>query len=150
VGKTVETSEEDFADRFREIESKRVDAVTRGIASAIVAGAEVVASRAPKDQGDLKRSTHGVVRSPGGYIVVDAPYAAAVEQGSRPHWVSIKALLPWCIRHSSPEEGPGFARALQLKIAREGTKPTYFVRKTLPVQKRILMAEVEHEMKGGD
>lgn len=146
---TYDLKESELAARFREIEEKRPEAVKRGIASAILVSAEIVAKSAPKDLGDLKRSVRGVIQSPGGYVTVDAPHAGAVERGSLPHWVPLKALLPWCIRHSNPEEGPRFARALQAKIAREGTKPTWFVRKTLPLQRKALKAEVERELAKG-
>jgi len=144
-----EINERELAAKFREIESKRPDAIKRGIASAVLASAEVVARAAPKDLGTLKQSVRGVVQSPGGYVVVDAPHAGIVEMGSRPHWTALKNLIPWCVRHSSPEEGVRFARALQQKIAREGTKPTYFMRKTIPLQRRILKAEVERELHAG-
>lgn len=150
MSKVYEISANDLARRFAEIESARPEAVKRGIASAILLNAEIVARSAPKDLGDLKRSCRGVLQPGGGYVIVDAPHAAIVEQGSRPHWTSIKNLLPWCIRHSSPEEGPSFAHALQRKIAREGTKPTWFVRKTLPMQRKILKAEVERELHAGE
>lgn len=149
MSKVYEISEADFVRRFAEIEAERPEAVKRGIASAILLNAEIVARSAPKDTGDLKKSVHGVIVSPGGYVVVDAPHAAMVENGSRPHFVPVKALIPWCIRHSSQVEGVRFAYALQRKIAREGTKPTWFVRKTLPMQRRILKAEVEHELQKG-
>jgi hypothetical protein len=150
MAEVFDVAEEDLARRFREAEKERSAAVQRGIASAIMAGAEVVARVAPKDLGNLKRSVRGVVRAPGGYIEVEAPYAVDVEIGARPHFVPLKDLLPWCVRHVAPGENPvRFAKALQQKIGREGTKPTYFMRKTLPLQRRILKAEIERELKGG-
>ena len=139
---------EDFAAVLKQDEEARKKAIIRGVHLAIEASAEVIRNAAPEDLGNLKKSVRPVIQGDGGYVVVDAPYAAAVELGSRPHWVPFAALLPWCIRHSSPEEGPRFARALQLKIAREGTKPTYFVRKTEPQRRRLLKAAVEQELKG--
>lgn len=149
MSKVYEIKDTDLARRFAEIEADRPEAVKRGITSAIMVSAEIVASKAPKDLGNLKRSVRGVLQPGGGYIVVDAPYASQVEMGSLPHWVSLKALIPWCVRHSNAQDGPRFAHALQAKIAREGTKPTFFVRKTLPLQRRVLKAEVEREMEKG-
>jgi hypothetical protein len=150
VTKIWEVSESDLPGLFRQVEEGRADAVKRGIASAILLNAEVVSKSAPKDLGTLKQSARAVLQPGGGYVIVDAPHAGIVEMGSRPHFVAMKKLLPWCIRHSSPEEGPRFAAALQRKIAREGTKPTYFVRKTLPLQKKFLRAEVERELHAGE
>jgi hypothetical protein len=148
MSKIYEVSDKDLPSLFREVEGRRPAAIQRGIASAIMLSAELVAQAAPKDLGDLKRSVRGVVsKDGGGYVVVDAGHAGIVEMGARPHWTSIKNLLPWCIRHAAPGENPyRFAKFLQRKIATVGQKPTYFMRKTLPKQKRILKAEVEHEM----
>lgn len=149
MSRIYEIKDTDLARRFAEIEADRPEAVKRGIASAILLNAEIVASKAPKDLGDLKRSCRGVLQPGGGYVIVDAPHAANVEAGSRPHWVPYKVLLPWCIRHSSVEDGPRFAKALQRKILRDGVKPTWFVRKTLPMQRKVLKAEVERELQAG-
>lgn len=148
--KVWEVSDKDLPELFRRVEAKREDHVKRGIASAILLNAEIVSRYAPKDLGTLKQSCRGVLQPGGGYVIVDAPHAGIVEQGSRPHWTPIKALIPWCIRHSSPDEGVRFAYALQRKIAREGTKSTWFVRKTLPIQRRTLKAEVERELREGE
>lgn len=150
MSKVYEVSDKDFVGLFKRIESQRPDAVKRGVASAILLGAELVARAAPKDLGTLGMSVHGEVKATGGGAVkADAPHAVDVELGSRPHWVPYKALLPWCIRHSNAEDGPRFARAVQQKIARDGTKPTFFMRKSLPTQRKVLKAEVERELHKG-
>ena len=47
----------------------------------------------------------------------ESPYAAAVHEGSRPHWAPIAALRPWA-------EAKGInPYAVQRSIARKGTKP---------------------------
>lgn len=146
MSKVYEFTEAEFIKRFAEIEAKRPEAVKRGVASAILLSAEIVARSAPKDLGNLKRSVRGVVQSPGGYVVVDAPYASMVELGTRPHWAPIRPLLEWAGRHFDKGEAKRIAYAIQQKIAREGTAPTFFVRRTIPVQRKILKAEVEREL----
>jgi hypothetical protein len=149
--KVFEVSERDLARKFREVESKRPDAVVRGIASAVLASAELVAQMAPKDLGNLKRSCRGVLQPGGGYVIVDAPHAGIVEAGARPHWAPIAPLIDWARRHADSEaEAQRMARGTQVKIACEGQSPTYWVRRSLPKQKKILKAEVEREMRRGE
>lgn len=47
-------------------------------------------------------------------------YAAAVDQGSKPHFPPIEALQGWADRHGIP------VWAVARKIARDGTEPRYF------------------------
>lgn len=136
----------EFARKFREIEMRRPAAVERGIVSAALLGAELLAARAPKDLGILKRSARAVPQSPGAYIVLDAPHAGIVERGARPHWAPIGPLLAWAKRHTGPADAYRLAKAVQAKIARVGQRPTYFVRRSLPELRKILKAEVEREL----
>jgi hypothetical protein len=55
------------------------------------AGVGVVKRHAPVAFGELRESTH----AEGTTIVVDAPYAAEVEVGSRPHTPALGPLLRW-------------------------------------------------------
>lgn len=132
---------------------------------AALAGAEVIASSAPVDRGTLKGSVH-VEREPdgGSRIVVDAPHAMSIELGSRPHTPPLEPLIAWVRRHrlALGVEGKGtvrdergrftaspevvrIARAIQRKIATRGTKPTYFVFRSLPRLVAILAAELLRE-----
>ena len=64
----------------------------------------------------------------GATVVVDAPHAAPVEYGSRPHMPPVQPIEDWG-RRKLGREGLGWPVAL--KIAREGTKPRrYFKRAT--------------------
>lgn len=49
----------------------------------------------PKAFGELGDSIHIERTATGAMVVVDAPHASAVENGSRPHVVPIEALLKW-------------------------------------------------------
>lgn len=134
--------------------------------------------------GELRASAH----LEGTRVVVDGPHAAAVERGSRPHWMPLEPLVRWVklrgfqglaseqslsrlpgtttagharsiaagIRERSDESGysdwgdgatdmdapTAIARAIQAKIARVGTKPTWFMLNSIPVARGFLREEV--------
>lgn len=86
---------------------------------------------APVDTGRLRGSIAHEIRSMSGLTGEDVVqgvvgtnviYAAAVHDGSRPHWVPIRALEVWASRHGVS------ARAVQLAIARRGTRARPFLR----------------------
>lgn len=54
-------------------------------------GRVLVKRNVPVAFGELRESVHDVDT----FIIVDAPHAAAVNLGSRPHWVPIDALVAW-------------------------------------------------------
>lgn len=142
--------------------SAKLLADKRKMLSAAHLGTEILASVAPVDVGTLKSSMHveGGIAEP--RIVIDAPHAATVELGSRPHVAPLQPLIDWVKRHrgsfgikgkgttrskasgrfEASAEVVAIARAIQAKIAREGTKPTYFVRNAIPK----LVAALAQEM----
>lgn len=64
------------------------------IEKTVDAGVSVVRAEAPKAFGDLRNSVHaehGKIPK----IVVDAPHAGAVEQGSAPHTPDLERLIAW-------------------------------------------------------
>jgi hypothetical protein len=115
-------------------------------------GAEVIARNAPVDRGAIKASVHVERDGDTVRITLDAPHAGVLELGSRPHTPPLEPLIAWVKRHraSFGIEGKGTtrnkdtgrfeaspavvaaARAIQRKIAREGTRPRYFVKHSLP------------------
>ncbi len=115
-------------------------------------GAEIIANVAPVDVGTLKGSIHVEETTQGPRVVVDAPHAASLELGSRPHTPPLAPLVAWVRRNRAKFgiEGRGvdrnkktgrletsaeiiaIARAIQQKIARHGTKPRFFVRNSIP------------------
>lgn len=131
---------------------QKIDRDRRAILETAHFAVEVIAGNAPVDVGTLKASGHveGGVEAP--RVVIDAPHVAAVELGSRPHTPPLQPLIDWVKRHrksfgitgkaTKRNKGTGrfeaspeivaIARAIQAKIAREGTKPRYFVRGSLP------------------
>jgi hypothetical protein len=160
-----------------------------------------IAATMPVAFGELRAS----VRVEGTRVVVDAPYAAAVERGSRPHWMPLEPLIKWVklrgfqglasaksqarlpgnttMRHatnvaaqladhrrggsgfagpetafsawSHPEGGEedsaarDVAKAIQLAIALKGTKPTWFMRDSIPKAQAFLREEVHAALAKG-
>ncbi|MGB3822429.1 MAG: hypothetical protein WA972_05665 [Rhodococcus qingshengii] len=77
--------------------------------------------------GDVRNSIRADVTGLTGTVGPTAKHALPLETGSRPHWVSIREGSPlrkWADMKGIP------ARAVQLSIARKGTKPHPFVQPT--------------------
>jgi len=83
--------------------------------------------RCPVHDGHLKKSIKGRIEGDDLKFYM-ASYWYYVENGSAPHWTSVKNLEKWC------EDKWGDAKlayALQHHIAKHGTKPTHFIKETL-------------------
>jgi len=84
-------------------------------------------TRAPVDTGFLRTSLRSETDGAGipswGEVRADAPYAAAVHEGTRPHMPPVQAILPWAARHGADPF------AVARGIALHGTKPQPFLRK---------------------
>lgn len=133
---------------------RRIQAARDAVLEAATLGAEVVARAIPKDMGLLRQSAHAQATSDGAEILVDAPHAAAVELGSRPHWAPLEPLIDWVRRHVGAlgldkgweHQVEDTARAIQAKIARVGTAPRWYMRGSLPQLERILDAVIRRRM----
>lgn len=108
------------------------------------------------DTGGLRQSAGSRTLPKGAELSVDAPYAAAVEYGTRPHRPPIEPLAEWAMRKgiaSTESEARGIAFAIASKIAKEGTKPTFFFRKAMtrldPVVKREIRRALTANAKRG-
>lgn len=132
---------------------RRREAVSDAVYEAALAGWPVLEHAAPKDTGHLKQSFHVErVGASGAEIIADAPYAAIVELGSRPHRPPHQPILDWVNRHPDlirdGETADGVARMIEAKIAREGTRPTYFVKGQLPHLRAILKTCINAALAG--
>jgi hypothetical protein len=58
-------------------------------------GVSLVKRRVPVAHGELREAVHAEEHSRGAAIVVDAPHAAPVETGSRPHMPPLAPLVAW-------------------------------------------------------
>lgn len=133
-------------------------------------GKLVVYANAPVAFGPLRDSAHVVDTKTGSSIVVDAPHAASVELGSRPHWAPLAPLVAWvqlrgaegvdagdtasgvpkAVRDELASMGDGLstptyaayviAKRIQIAISKNGTKPHFFVRDSVPQVTEILDA----------
>lgn len=66
-----------------------------------------------------------------GRVYNPLPYAAAVEDGSRPHWAPLEPLIDWVQKKldiSDLDEATQVARLIQFKIAAKGTKGQHMAR----------------------
>lgn len=70
----------------------RQKAVEKAIARTATQGARHVRRNVPVAHGELRNSVKAV---DGHRIVADAPHAAPVETGSRPHWPPLAPLVKW-------------------------------------------------------
>jgi len=69
--------------------------VRTAIASSARTGVGIVKRRVPVAYGELREAVHAEQRAAGAAVVVDAPHAAPVETGSRPHTPPLAPLVAW-------------------------------------------------------
>jgi HK97 gp10 family phage protein len=107
--------------------------LTRGMTRIVQPIATLARANAPVDRGVLRAAVYAVVtQSPSGTGVQgtvgvsdQAPYAADVEYGTPPHWITdISGLKDWAKRVMGDEQR---AYAVRYAIAREGTEPQPFL-----------------------
>lgn len=89
---------------------------------------------------------HGSVHVEGRSVVADAPHAAAVEVGSMPHMPPVEPLVAWASMRgfSDPESA---AWGIAIKISKEGTKPTWYMRNSLPEMREKLDRNMKQAVK---
>jgi hypothetical protein len=88
----------------------------------------------PNDTGRMSESWKTSVTPDKRTIIIknDAPYAAIVEFGARPHKVNregLESIAEWAMYKLmlSSEDAKSFAFAFAKKLEKQGQKPTYFV-----------------------
>lgn len=136
-------SANDLGALFKSTEEARIKDAQSSLLEAAQAGVEVVVRKAPKDTSLLRQSAHAEQVAGGAAIILDAPYSAIVDLGSRPHTPPLAPLVEWVMRRldlSDEKEAMGVARSIQMHIAQHGTKPTFFVRDSVPELERILVS----------
>lgn len=116
----------------------------RGVKKAARATIPVVRKNIPRAFGELEKSLHVEDLDEGSSIVVDAPYAAAVEVGSRPHTPPLEPLIRWAkLRALQGQTKTG--RVKKVNLARE--KNLQRGRRRLQAQ-RVASQLREMEIKG--
>lgn len=131
-------------------------------------GRVIAFTKAPVAFAELRDGIIDVKLPAGALIVSTAPYSAAVEEGSRPHMPPIAPLVEWVrlrgtqgldvgagatghpgrVAASIASHGNGtstpvdaavrVAWAIALGIKKRGTKPTWFMRRSLPEVEALL------------
>lgn len=80
---------------FARHQREREERIRAGIEAAARAGIGIVKRRVPVAYGELREAVHAEQRQSGPAIAVDAPHAAPVETGSRPHTPPLAPILAW-------------------------------------------------------
>lgn len=178
LGRLLKTSEREFK---KKLKRAQVRAARRTAAH--------VRRNVPVAFGELRASVHSSKTK----VFADAPHAAAVERGSRPHTPPLEPLIKWVrlrgmqglvppksmarlpgtttsthasnvagsIKQyaqdsgfadwsggASPVDAPRqIARKIQAAIAKRGTKPHWYMRRSVPVARRILGEEITRQLK---
>ena len=86
------------------------------------------------DTGNLLRSGKIYQKGKSTIIEYDAPYAAAIEAGTKPHQVDPADLYKWVRRKlgiTNPQEIKRVSFAISQNIAKRGTEPTWFFKRAL-------------------
>ena len=83
-------------DRLLERDARaRARAVRTGVARTARQAVKVLKTRVPVAFGELRESIHAETSPEGSQTIADAPHAAPIEVGARPHWIPIEPLLRW-------------------------------------------------------
>lgn len=153
---------------FKQRETERSRRIGAATLEAALLGAEIVARAAPVDVGSLKTSIRARRVDPRtAEVVADAPHAAILEVGSRPHLPPLQPLIDWVRRHVkvlklssglgrdsrgrfrsvTDEQIVETAIAIQHAISVRGTRPRWYMRSTLEKQNRAFAKIVERALK---
>lgn len=108
--------------------NKKTLAYQRAVRKAVREGVRIVRKNSPKAFNELRESTH----AEGNSIVTDAPHAAAVEKGSRPHYVPLDQLIKWVKLRNLQGKRPG-----RLRKSESGKIGTTTLRQALTVRGQI-------------
>lgn len=101
---------------------------------------KIIKANSPEAFGDYKKSVH----AEGNEVVVDAPYAVAVEVGAAPHVAPLPPILAWAAKVGGDRE---LAIGTWKKIAREGMRPRWIVRSSIPKIMTMTNASVRYVLK---
>lgn len=137
-------------------------AVLRGLRSSAARGVGVVVEQIQiadaVNTGQLMQSVTYEDHPQGADVSANAPHAAFLEFGTRPHYPPIAPIFEWVMRRLRPaatekrsaeQVGWGIARAICEKIAANGTRPRYFMRKARQrIENDIVPVEIDREIGG--
>jgi hypothetical protein len=116
----------EFEEHLKGLLKKKEERIKKAALKTVEFAVIQIKENAPVALGDVLKSVH----AEDNVAVVDAPHAAALETGSRPHTPPLQPLIEWAKQQPeiafgmSPEQ---LARFVQQAIKVKGTKPTFFV-----------------------
>jgi hypothetical protein len=124
------------------------------------AGVSLIKRRVPVAFGELRESVHAETREQGAAVVVDAPHAAPVETGSRPHTPPLVPLVAWVrlrgaqglLSHRQIDRLPGastadHARSIAAALAAMERASALDVRAPVRIARAIQQAIAKHGTK---
>jgi hypothetical protein len=142
-----------FSKKIREIGSEVEASIIKGLQSSAFRMAGLVAEsiesakpRAAVNTGELKRSIRTEMTAKGAIVSVDAPHAAWVEYGTRPHRPPLQPMEDWVKQKgiaSDPKEIKQIARAIAESIAINGTKPRFYMKRAVGKLYRLKVLDQE-------
>lgn len=102
----------------------------------------------PVDRGSFRASFRAAREPDGASLYSDAPHAAFIEYGCRPHWPPLAPILAWVKRKklAKGSEAYGVARAIQVAIARRGMAPRKVVARSLDRIEQALHEELDRAL----
>jgi len=145
----------EFAKYLNQQPPKVKEAVVKGLRSAAMRGVGVVVEEIDKAEpypavntGKLRQSVRAEPTPIGAAIVVDAPHAAPINNGTRPFFPPLEPLIEWAVRKFGVSESE--ARSIAFNVARqiseEGIEPRHFFEKAMARMDAIIQEEVGREL----
>jgi len=155
----IKVAPEDLGKALRKQALKVPKLVRKGARRAAQRARSLLVKRTPVGiSGHMKGAWKIVRQAPTSKVLIelinDAPYAAIVEYGARPHPVSIEgqaAIALWAQRKLGLTEAKakGVAFLIARKIRKEGQAPTYFIRDSLPEIRKFAQQEILRAIEKG-
>lgn len=131
----------EFARLFTKHQKARTRRLKKALRETAKDGVPIVKDKVPEAFGELRDSAH----REGTSIVVDAPHAAASNNGSRPHRPPVEPLIAYMeLRGAEDPVRAGWA--LANKIEAEGTPPSHFAERSVPPIREVLGARVRQAL----
>lgn len=145
----------DFPAILSALPEQFTDAAVRGLRSAgarlVGYTVEEITSASPHPAvatGELAGSVRSFPLDDGAIVRVTAPHAPFMEEGTRPHYPPIQPLRDWVVTKGFAQDEASverIARAVALKIARDGIAPRHFFAKAVKRIEPDIPVEIARE-----
>ena len=144
-----------FAKEMRELGPKLERTIVRGIQSTAHRMPEIVREELHRTSpspaiatGELARSTKVDPTKDGAIVGMDAPHAAFIEEGTRPHFPPLQPLRDWARMKfgGSESEINQIAFLVARKISRDGIEPRHYFKASVDRVEELLGDEIKREI----